>query len=342
MDKGYLYLCRNTNGMKQLCILAIEEQSNLSTVACMAGAYELFTEANSYWKRSHKEARFRVQLVGPATGQQGGNELFALKPHTAIKDIRKTDLVIVPSSLIRSYDTATANNRALINWVGQQYRRGAEVASMCTGAFFLAAAGLLDGRTCSTHWAASEKFMSLFPEVNLQTDKLITDENGIYTNGGAYSFLHLLLYLIEKHYDRETAIYCAKIFQVDPDRNLQAGFAIFNGHKKHSDAEILEAQAYIEQHYTDKISMETLAARYGIGRRNFDRRFIKATGITPLDYLQRVKVEAAKRSFEGSRKTVNEVMYDVGYNDTKAFREVFGRVTGMSPVDYKAKYNKER
>ena len=204
----------------------------------------------------------------------------------------------------------------------------------------LASTGLLAGKTCSTHWALSETFRTLFPDVNLQTDKLITDENGIYTNGGAYSFLHLLMYLVEKFYGREAAIHCAKYFQIDLDRNLQAEFSIFNGHKKHNDEVVLNAQSFIEKNYEDKISIEELSSNLGIGRRNFDRRFIKATGLTPLDYLQRVKIEVAKKSFENSRKSVNEVMYDVGYNDTKAFREVFSRVTGMSPVDYKSKYNK--
>jgi transcriptional regulator GlxA family with amidase domain len=200
---------------------------------------------------------------------------------------------------------------------------------------------LLSGKTCSTHWALSENFRELFPDINLQTDKLITDEKGIYTNGGAYSFLHLLMYLVEKFYDRQTAIHCAKYFQIDLDRNLQAEFSIFNGHKKHSDDLILKAQKFIEDHYQDKISIEQLSSDFSTGRRNFDRRFIKATGLTPLDYIQRVKIEAAKKMFETTRKTVNEILYEVGYNDAKAFRDVFSRITGLSPLGYKLKYNNE-
>jgi len=205
----------------------------------------------------------------------------------------------------------------------------------------LASTGILSGKTCSTHWALAENFRTLFPDVHLQTDQLITDENGIYTNGGAYSFLNLLMYLVEKFYDRETAIHCAKYFQIDLDRNLQAEFSIFNGHKKHNDEAILLAQKYLEENYRDKISVEKLATELNIGRRNFDRRFIKATGFTPLDYLQRVKIEAAKKLFETTRNTVNEIMYEVGYKDAKAFRDVFNRITGLSPLEYKSKYNKE-
>jgi transcriptional regulator GlxA family with amidase domain len=147
------------------------------------------------------------------------------------------------------------------------------------------------------------------------------------------------MYLVEKFYSRQTAIHCAKYFQIDLDRSLQAEFSIFKGHKKHNDDAILTAQKYLEENYRDKISIEKLSSDLSIGRRNFDRRFIKATGLTPLDYLQRVKMEAAKKMFEATRKTVNEIMYEVGYNDAKAFRDVFSRVTGLSPLGYKSKYN---
>jgi len=325
--------------MKHLSILVLDDQFNLSTVACIVGTYEIFTEANNYWKRIGKTPLFKIDLVKASNESKKENPICAIKASATISEIRKSNLIIIPSSLVRSYDSASKSNQSLIRWVEKQYTQGAEVASMCTGTFLLASTGLLKGKTCSTHWAVAENFQSLFPEVILQTDKLITDENGIYTNGGAYSFLNLLIYLIEKYYNRETAVHCAKIFQIDLDRNLQATFSIFNGHKKHEDKVVLKAQHYIENNYQDKISIELLSKKYNVGRRNFDRRFIKSTGITPLDYIQRVKIEAAKKSLENSRKTVSEVMYDVGYNDTKAFREVFGRVTGMTPIDYKSKFN---
>jgi transcriptional regulator GlxA family with amidase domain len=205
----------------------------------------------------------------------------------------------------------------------------------------LASSGLLDGKSCSTHWSAENTFRAMFPKVNLQTDKLITDESGLYTNGGAYSFLNLVIYLIEKYYDRQTAIFCSKTFQIEMDRQSQSEFAIFTGQKAHSDEIIKKAQAYIENKPGEKISVEVLSSKFAIGRRNFDRRFIKATGNTPVEYAQRVKIEAAKKALETTRKTVNEVMYEVGYADVKAFREVFRKITGISPLEYRGKYNKE-
>ena len=205
----------------------------------------------------------------------------------------------------------------------------------------LASTGILDGRSCSTHWSLTDTFREMYPKVNLSTDKLITDEKGVYTNGGAYSFLNLVIYLVEKYYDRPTAIYCSKVLQIELDRNSQSAFSIFTGQKQHSDEMVQQAQKFIESNVEEKISIEKMSSKFAIGRRNFDRRFIKATGNTPLEYSQRVKIESAKKALESTRKTVNEVMYEVGYSDVKAFREVFRKITGLSPLEYRGKYNKE-
>lgn len=321
--------------MRHLTILVPYGQNNLSSIV---GPFKIFNRANDYFEEAGKEKVFNIELVGANERVDFYNGLFIVNTQKHIKDIDKTDLIIIPS-LNHNYEEAIASNEPLISWIQKHYKVGTEIASICTGAFLLAASGVLDGKSCSTHWAAAENFKKKFPKVNLETDQLITDDNGIYTNGGAYSFLNLMIYLVEKYYDRETAIFCSKVFQIDVARNLQSEFSIFNGHKKHDDEVVQEAQVYLEKNYQEKVSIEALAKRLNVGRRNFDRRFRKATDFTPLEYLQRVKVEAAKKSFENTRLNVNEVMYDVGYNDAKAFRDVFSRITGISPLDYKDKYN---
>lgn len=235
---------------------------------------------------------------------------------------------------------AVEGNGPLMDWIANQYKEGAEIATICTGAFLLASTGLLDGKSCSTNWAVADNFKRMFPKVNLQVDKLITDENGIYTNGGAYSFLNLMIYLIEKYFDRQTAIYCSKVFQIEMDRQSQSPFIIFKGQKLHDDKMVKEVQVYVENNLQEKISIEQLSSRFPVSRRQFDRRFIKATGNTPIGYIQRVKIESAKKAFETNRKTINEVMYTVGYSDEKAFREVFRKITGITPLEYRNKYNK--
>ncbi|MEO5997085.1 MAG: helix-turn-helix domain-containing protein [Chitinophagaceae bacterium] len=326
--------------MKHISIIVPDGQSTLSTVACIVGAYEIFITANSYWKETGKKELFKIELVGVSKKSEFANGLVSLKPQANISAITKTDLIIIPS-LVRDYKKAVKANKLLVDWIEQQYKDGAEIASMCTGTFMLASAGLLDGKNCSTHWSAAETFRTIFPKVNLQAEKLITDEHGIYTNGGAYSFLNLVIYLVEKYYNRQTAIYCSKIFQIEMDRQSQSAFFIFKGQKLHGDEMVQKAQAYIESKVDEKISVEELSSRFAVGRRNFDRRFIKATGNTPVEYAQRVKIESAKKAFETSRKTINEVMHEVGYLDVKAFREVFRKITGMSPLQYRYKYNKE-
>ncbi len=323
--------------MKHLTIVVPNGENNLSSIT---GAYEIFTKANEFWKQTKQTELFHIQLAGISEEVDFNRGLFVVKPHTHITALDKTDLIIVPS-LNHQYKKALEGNQALVDWLEKQYKQGAEIATICTGTFMLAASGLLDGKVCSTHWSVAENFRAMFPKVNLQTDKLITDEKGLYTNGGAYSFLNLMLYLIEKYYDRPTAIFCSKVFQIEIDRNSQSPFTIFTGQKQHDDQLVQQAQAFIEQHIEEKISIEQLSAQYAIGRRNFDRRFIKATGNTPLEYAQRVKIETAKKAFESTRKTINEVMYEVGYSDVKAFREVFKKMTGMSPLEYRGKYNKE-
>ena len=323
--------------MKHLTILVPDGQNNLSSIV---GAYKIFTRANMYWRETGRKDLFKIQLAGISKKVEFYEGLFTVKPHTHISAIAKTNLIIIPS-LNHNYQMAVKGNKAMIDWIVNQYKEGAEIASICTGAFLLASSGLLDGKSCSTHWSAADHFRSMFPKVNLQPDKLITDENGIYTNGGAYSFLNLMIYLVEKYYDRQTAIFCSKVFQIEMDRESQSAFIIFSGQKLHGDEMVKNAQTYIENNLNEKISVDQLSSKFSVGRRSFDRRFIKATGNTPVEYSQRVKIESAKKAFETSRKTINEVMYEVGYSDVKAFREVFRKITGISPLEYRNRYNKE-
>ncbi|OQP57629.1 AraC family transcriptional regulator [Niastella vici] len=326
--------------MKHITIIVPAGKGTLATVTCIASAIEVFATANNYWKQSGKKELFRIESAGVSKKTEIYDSMFTVKPQINISAIEKTNLIIIPP--VAYHDTKTIKeDQLLLKWITQQYKRGAQIATMCSGAFMLASSGLLNGKNCSTHWVHADTFQAMFPEVKLQADQLITDENGIYTNGGAYSFLNLLIYLVEKYYNRQTAIYCSKMCQIEMDRNSQSPFTIFTGQKQHGDEMVKKAQTYIESKLDEKVSTGHLSSRFSVGRRNFDRRFIKATGNTPIEYAQRVKIEAAKKAFETTLKTINEVMYEVGYTDAKAFREVFKKLTGMSPLEYRARYNKE-
>jgi len=321
--------------MKQVTIVVPKGKANLSSIT---GSFQILTSANRYWQRMGNKPMMEVRIAGFMSELKLDAGFFSIHP-VNINELKKTDLLIIPA--VSYDDSLIKENEALISWIRDQYKTGAEIATMCSGAFLLAATGLLEGRTCSTHWNLADNFRRLFPNINLLADKLITAEKGIYTNGGAYSFLNLMLFLVEKYFDRQTAIFCSKTFQIDMDRTSQSPFSIFETQKNHGDELVCRAQTYIEENLTEKISFEELASKLAISRRNFDRRFIKATSNTPVEYLQRVKVEVAKKTLEKGRKSIFEVMNDVGYSDDKAFREVFKKITGLSPLDYRAKYNKE-
>ena len=180
----------------------------------------------------------------------------------------------------------------------------------------------------------------MFPEVEVVDGAIVTEEHRLYSSGGAMSYWNLLLYLVEKYTDRQTAILASKYFAIDIDRESQAAFAMFKGQKNHTDEAIKQVQDFIDTHIQDKITIDELANLVSLGRRSFERRFKLATNNSVLEYINRVKIESAKRSFEMSRKNINEVMFDVGYTDTKAFRTIFKKITGLNPIEYRNKYNK--
>lgn len=298
----------------------------------------MFTAANELLKSTGKKPIFNVQLAGVKREVKLNEGTFTIKTDVLIDEVDKTDLIIIPA-LSGDLDNAVEINQQFVPWIVEKYKQGTEVASLCIGAFLLASTGLLKYKQCSTHWMHAAKFRQMFPDVILTDDKVVTEQSGLYTSGGASSYWNLLLHLVEKYTDRETAILVSKYFLLDIGRRSQSQFVIFQGQKDHNDEEVLKAQEYIEANFQDKITVDELCDMLGVGRRTFERRFKKATSNTIVEYIQRVKIEAAKKELETGRKTVNEVMYDAGYTDTKAFRDVFKKITGMSPVDYRSKYN---
>lgn len=322
--------------MKNVSILVPET----AVIEAVADPHYMCKAVNQFLMASGKAPLFNVKLVAVNKEVKLENSLFTVHIDQLLKEVKQTDLVFIPA-LSGDMKKALQLNEALVPWLVQQYHNGAELASLCIGAFLLAKTGLLNGKKCSTHWNSYSEFRNMFPEVELVDGSIITEENGIYSSGGANSYWNLLLYLVEKYTDRDTAILASKYFAVDIDRESQRAFMLFQAQKNHDDAEILLAQAFIEANYIDKITVDELADKFAIGRRSFERRFKKATGNTVVEYLQRVKIEAAKRHFESSRKNINEVMFDVGYTDTKAFRTVFKKITGLTPIEYRNKYHKK-
>lgn len=322
--------------MKHVSILVPES----AVLAAIDDPRHVLSQVNNIYENTGKSPIFDINFVGTSGEVKLHNGAFSVHTDSLLDDVKATDLIFIPAFTGSTEDYLAANEN-FISWIGEQYAKGAEIVSLCVGAFMLAKTGLLEGKKCSTHWRAADEFRKMFPEVDLVTDKIITEQDGIYTSGGATSYFNLLLYLVEKFTDRETAILTAKIFAIDIERHSQSQFIIFKGQRTHSDEDVRKAQKYIEKNFQEKFTVEELSNECAIGRRSLERKFKKATNNTVSEYIQRVKIEAAKKSFETSRKNITEVMFDVGYSDTKAFRGIFKKITGMTPLDYRNKYNKE-
>lgn len=310
-----------------------------AVIEAITPPYRLFKTANDFLQSFGKKPLFDVEYVGLQKQVTTNDGEYVVKVNRLLSEVTETDLIVIPALYGRMSD-AVEQNEVAIPWIQQKHAAGAEVASLCAGSFLLAATGLVDGKKCSSHWAHYTEFREMYPNVEIVEGSVITDEGNIYSSGGASSLWNLLLYLLEKYADRDTAILAAKYFAIDIDRDNQNAFTIFTGQKDHGDEAVLKAQQLIEQDYASKVTIDELADKVNISKRSFERRFKQATNNTLIEYLQRVRIEAAKRRFEASRKNVAEVMFDVGYTDTKSFRDVFKKVTGLTPIEYRNKYSK--
>ena len=323
--------------MKHVSILVPEGDCSVTNIE---GTHQILSRVNDYLAALGQPPVFTINLVGLHHEIRMKRGLFTVCPDLLIRDLSHTDLILIPS-VHGDQRKILADNKDMLAWIIQQYHSGAAVASLCIGTFLLAGTGLLDDRICTTHWDLAAEFREMYPTARLATDKIITDENNIYTSGGAYSWLNLILYLVEKYAGREIAVRCAKGFQIDIQRSSQSPFIIFSGQKDHKDTAISNAQEFIEQNIHARITVGQIATMLSLGRRNLERRFKHATGNTVMEYIQRVKMEVVKKNLETSRIGVNEAMDKVGYSDPKAFRIVFKKVTGLSPLQYRNRYNRE-
>lgn len=299
----------------------------------MAALLDVFQTVNSFYLLGGKEEFFSISLAShenlpPINGY----------PVVSLASISNCDLVLIPAFNSGDIGAFLSDNVAIVPWLQQQYIKGAHIASFCTGACLLAMTGLLDGRRATTHVQAVSQFKEYFPAVLLEEDKVMTEDNRVYTSGGATCSFHLMLYLIEKFCGRNTAIKASKFFSVDMDRNSQSHFAIFTPARQHDDKIVIKAQERMETSYSEINTIDEFINDLPVSRRNFIRRFKGATGLTPISYLQNIRIEAAKKSLETTQHSIMEVMLEVGYSDIKAFRKIFKRIVGLTPSAYQEKF----
>lgn len=319
--------------MKTVSLLIYED----AVLSSVSSVMDMLLATNRYLTEAGREPAFRLELISEKVKNIQLHLPAQFICFKTINEVKHTDLILAPA-FEGSPDVVLEKNKALVNWLSTMHAGGTEVASLCLGSYFLAEAGLLNGKSCTSHWMALDDMRARYPAVNILPDRVMTDEDGIYASGGAFISLNLILYLIEKFSGREVSIWVSKMFSIDMDRFNQAHFAVFQGQRRHEDEDILKAQTYIEQHYDQQISIEQIAGLANMSKRNFIRRFKLATHNTPLEYLQRVKIESAKKELEKTATNISTLMYNAGYNDLKTFRQVFKRYTGLTPQEYRRKY----
>jgi transcriptional regulator GlxA family with amidase domain len=248
--------------------------------------------------------------------------------------------VIVPAMRFEKIDFVLESEQVLIKWLQKQYAEGAELASICVGAFLLAATGLLTGKKATTNWLFAEQFRKHFPYVELEDDKVIIDQGRLNSCGGAFSFTSFMIYLIEKFCGHGESIIASKILMINVHDLPQNTFSIFRFQHDHADEDIAKAQVYIEKNFKTALSIEDLAARSNMSLRNFIRRFRQATTNTPLEYLQRVRIEAAKKILETKKEGIVQIASRCGYEDVDYFGKIFKRYVAMTPRAYREKYGR--
>ena len=250
------------------------------------------------------------------------------------------DLVIIPAMRSAKIDDVLSRERMLVDWLRQQHQKNADLASICIGAFLLAETGLLKGKKVTTNLRFADRFRQKYPEVQVQDDKIIVDQGNIATCGGAFIFTTFMIYLIEKFVGHKEAIMVSKILMINTHQQSQNAFSVFQLQRNHSDEKIMEAQLFIEKNYQHSLSIERLAGQYNMSTRNFIRRFEGATCNTPLEYLQRVRIEAAKKLLENSNDSIEQIAIKCGYDDIGFFRKIFKRHVVINPKEYQKKYGK--
>jgi transcriptional regulator GlxA family with amidase domain len=310
----------------------------------ISGLFDSFAIANlRHSANTGKEAEplFATEILsadGKALAVNGG---FQITPHGSYRDLGRTDIIILPPFLPPHIDAQPKKNRSLLAWITARHQQGAVIAAVCTGTFVLAETGLLDGRLATTNWVFARHFRRRFPKVLLHPERILTEDDGLICTGAASAFYNLGLHIIENFASPELASQCAKVLLVDANRLSQASYSIFSTPKGHGDDGILKAQKLMESHLGENLSMENLAGQVGISPRHFIRRFKKATGESPLQYLQQIRIEKAKKIMETGPDTVEEITRAIGYENSSTFRKIFKKFNGLSPREYRDKFARQ-
>jgi transcriptional regulator GlxA family with amidase domain len=304
------------------------------------GPMEVFRHTGTLWSfltGARQTPRFRVTTASVDGRAVNCDGPIRIQPDASLAEVRRTDLIFIPSTGL-SQDDAVERNAPVVPWLRRWHRRGASIAGVCSGAGLIAATGLLDGKRATTHWGLAERFRREYPKVRWTPEMMVTEDRGFYCGGGVHAALDLALYLVERWCGHDLAVQTAKALLIETPRAWQAGFAIVPLKTEHNDPSIASAQEWLHENFHRTFTLDEQAKRVGMSLRNFVRRFKQATGDSPLAYLQKLRIAAAKRLLEGDHRGVQEISDAVGYQDAAFFRGLFVRHTGVSPAAYRRSF----
>jgi transcriptional regulator GlxA family with amidase domain len=303
---------------------------------------EVFSTVGSAWEELTGEpagaVRMRAEMVahGDATLSCGLGVL--VKPHAAFADARTYDVVIATDIMLDAGFDPRGLWPQAASWIRTQYEQGALIGSVCTGSVILAEAGILDGLAAASHWGAVPLFRQFYPAVQLQPDKVLAlagPEHRVITAGGAGSWMELALYLIARFCGQEEALRSSKVFLLGDRSEGQLPFAAMIRPRGHSDAVIEQCQVWIAERYEITNPVARMVEFSGLSSRTFKRRFVAATGYTPIEYVQTLRVEEAKHLLETTTMATDRIGEAVGYEDAASFRRLFKRMTAVTPARYR-------
>ena len=322
--------------MIEIAVLLLDQMFSSTAI----GPMEVFRHSGSLWNiltGTKGVPRFHVTIASADGKPVNCDGEIQIKPNVALKDVGKTDLIFVPTTGL-SVDDVVERNAAIVPWLKRRSKCGVAVASVCSGVGLVAAAGLLDGKRATTHWGLAERFREKYPRVKWLPELMVTEDRGFYCGGGVNASLDLSIYLVERFCGHEIAMQTAKALLIETPRAWQSGFAIVPLKTDHTDDAISSAQEWMHKNFARTFPLNDPAKRVGMSVRNFVRRFKKATGDSPLIYLQKLRVAAAKRMLESNHRSVQEISDAVGYQDIAFFRSLFQRHTGVSPSAYRERF----
>jgi len=322
--------------MKEITVLLLDQMFSSTAI----GPMEVFRHAGWLWNSltgTKVDRAFRVTTATADGGPVKCDGGIQIAPNAALKDVGKTDLIFVPTTGV-SVDDVLERNAAIVPWLKRRSTKGVAIASVCSGVGLVAAAGLLDGKRATTHWGLAGRFREKYPRVKWMPELMVTEDRGFYCGGGVNASLDLAIYLVERFCGHEVAMQTSKALLIEMPRAWQAGFAIVPLKTDHADDVISKAQDWIHKNFAKTFALEDPAERVGMSVRNFVRRFKQATGDSPLIYLQKLRVAAAKRMLESNHLSMQEISFAVGYQDVAFFRSLFQRHTGTSPSEYRTRF----